>query len=62
MVRKGDGYRRNMSRKSMKKSKGGDSGGAAGDSYRQDGYSDQDGSAAPHTSFLRFVCLFLMEF
>ncbi|PWA44594.1 pumilio 23 [Artemisia annua] len=59
MVRKGDGYsrggdRRNMSRKSMKKSKGGESGGAAGDSYRQDGYSEyQDGSAAPHTSFLR---------
>ena len=58
------GGRRNMSRKSMKKSKGGESGGAAGDSYRQDGYSDyQDGSAAPHTSFLlRFVCLFLLEF
>nr|GEX83141.1 pumilio homolog 23 [Tanacetum cinerariifolium] len=59
MVREGNSFsqsggRRNMSRKSMKKSKGGESGGASGESYGQDGYSEyQDGSAAPHTSFLR---------
>ncbi|GKC66815.1 hypothetical protein Tco_1099413 [Tanacetum coccineum] len=46
------GGRRNMSRKLMKKSKGGESG---GESYGQDGYSEyQDGSAASHMSFLRF--------
>ncbi|GJS44919.1 apoptotic chromatin condensation inducer in the nucleus-like protein isoform X1 [Tanacetum coccineum] len=44
------GGRRNMSRKSMKKSKDGESGGTSGESYRQDGYSEyQDGFAAPHT-------------
>ncbi|GKE64521.1 hypothetical protein Tco_1518682, partial [Tanacetum coccineum] len=34
------GGRRNISQKSMKKSKGGESGGTSGESYGQDGYSE----------------------
>ncbi|GJU40033.1 hypothetical protein Tco_1192990 [Tanacetum coccineum] len=52
------GGRSNMSQKLMKKSKGGESGGTSGESYGKDGYSEyQDGFAAPHMSFLRYLTM-----
>ncbi|GJT01651.1 hypothetical protein Tco_0822820 [Tanacetum coccineum] len=57
------GGRRNMSRKSMKKSKGGEYGGTSGESYGQDGYSEyHDGFAAPHMSFLRYLTMLQYRF
>ncbi|XP_076885775.1 pumilio homolog 23-like [Bidens hawaiensis] len=45
--------RRNMGRKSMKKSKGGESGGASSETHNNKQYPDNQESSVPHTSFLR---------
>ncbi|KAI7737970.1 hypothetical protein M8C21_004932 [Ambrosia artemisiifolia] len=47
------GRKRNMGRKSMKKSKGVESGGAASETHKSNQYSNNQESSVPHTSFLR---------
>ncbi|KAJ0744968.1 putative nucleolar protein [Helianthus annuus] len=47
------GRKRNMGRKSMKKTKGAESGGAANGTHKSEQYSNNQESSVPHTSFLR---------
>ncbi|KAD6794826.1 hypothetical protein E3N88_05722 [Mikania micrantha] len=48
-----DGRRRNMGRKSFKKMKGTDTGGATSEPHKSKHYSNNQESSVPHTSFLR---------
>lgn len=52
------GRRKNMGRKSMKKNKGSESGGAAGESHKSKQSSNNQEPSVPHTSFLRFEHFF----